>query len=88
LEKYEFQCNACGSIFTETNENKLKVQTISCGCKRNGTSKMEQDLFNEVSKLGILAINGKKFSSYKLDNVDNKIYELDIYLPEFNLSLA
>ena len=74
---FKFKCLKCNNEF-EITEYK-NPQNIYCSC--NGSSNVELQLFEWVKSLNEKIEGGKWFS------FNNKRYELDIFLPEYNLGI-
>jgi len=79
LMEYKWQCNICGHVFTSRLQGRVPICRI-CYPKMTNKSKFEQEIFDWLKDVGVI----------KVVKNDRKIiapYELDIYLPDYNLAI-
>lgn len=81
--EYKFRCNDCNTdfVYVEKHNRQMYSQTVCCDCKNN-RSYIEQSVSTELSLFYNKLIETNKWF-YK----DNQKFELDIYIPEFNLGI-
>lgn len=76
---YSVKCTLCNNVFNTTHHN---PQRISCGCLKTRSQEENQVVEFINDELGIFNIIQNKIFNDKRDR-----YELDIYLPDYNIGI-
>ena len=80
LEKFKYQCEKCNKIIeTEL----ITPMHIWCGCDKH-RSQFEDQIINWLHSINITT---KANAPFYYENTKNLEYEIDVYLPEYNIGI-